>query len=370
MFMLSKYMKYYPSLRGVKFSLDVPQLKEIPATTLNGVLLKTQLQPVTPKSDAKLAQEHCSHWAIEYGLAEEGNKHLAANLAWAISYNCHEESNESVSLYTDFSFVFFVLMDDILDEEWRNIKREDLIQAYNLFYKILDNQHPSHLPHLQFPRFIPICRALEDINQRTASKKHDKHLFLASLRNHFNHCIKEYDQRKRQKLPSSKEYLETHAITLGAELFREFVFFVRGLSISTEIEQDPVFKQFKYKQLELMSLANSILSFVKELQEDKEDNYILIRQRERQCSIQEAFNDGMSLYNRHFIKMLELMDELKKKHENQPSLNEMIHFIWENVQSNLVWSLQTARYQEKALITEDVNLNQLTQEEKKELLLL
>jgi hypothetical protein len=366
---LTDYITKNPLLNGIKFSLDVPEMAEEPSTSLQGVLLHVPLKKIKPNADIKAAQEHNIQWAIHCGLAKEGDKRLKANLASAIGHLCCKENTAEVSLYTDFSLLFFVFLDDILDEEWKSIEQQDLKKAFDLFFDLLKGENKTNLPHLQFPKFLSICHALKDINRRLANTKIDKKLLLASLKQHFNFCIKEFNSRINHHSLSASDYLKIHSITLGTDLFQELVFYVRGLTLPEEIYHQALFVEFKRYQLEVMSLTNNLLSFVKELQQGKSENYILIRKREDQVSLQKVFNDIVGTYNEKIIKMLALMDTLEETYKNN-NLCEMVSFMWENVHANVEWSLATARYQQKKLTKEEIDLKNLNPVELRGLLLI
>lgn len=313
-------------------------------------MIASFLCPVETYSNPNSANlnNHTRQWALSMKICDPNHKLIkgSGHLVKAISLSYKTDDEDSLNIINDFSLLNLVI-DDIMDDEWKGIDREDIVTAFRTFSSIFtQNLDKVIVTAPSYPKFQEICNCLIDLRNRMVQKSSHLEGFIASWDDSLEALLEEYDYRIRNREPTLKEYLEAKYHLCLFEVSYELGLVLRRIQLTESERANSDYLQLKRHATKSIVLMADLVSLPKELMQGDTRNFVLIKQKLNRFTMQEAFDYTAKAYNNQVAKMVDYNNILKQKQgHNNLTLLRATSLLIDIVQGNTDWSLQTPRYQ-------------------------
>jgi hypothetical protein len=149
--------------------------------------------------------------------------------------------------------------------------------------------------------------------------------------------------RKDINYPSIKDYIPIRRKNVAMATVNDKIELVTGI-LPDYIIVHPFIQQAKLIAGDLFAWSNDLASLEKEMQDDEGLNLVLVIQNERKCSMEDAFNEAVQMYNSRMEEFLVIYNDVPDFGAYTPSVKKFLEGqgLW--IGGYLNWFDQTKRY--------------------------
>ncbi len=303
-----------------------------------------------PQKNTMLEKDN-QRWLMDYGLWDKKREKSISAICFGSGFAFRSDNYNKLKIYTAFSSLI-LLFDDILDNQQHLISADDDLKK--ILQKILsvfdhNTQESLYSRNKNLPAYDGIRSAFSDISQRIFSLPTEKKYFIRSMKKTFDAWLYEFNTRKSDHQHNSFSYLEFRELGSALDLTIELAYLLQEINLSDSTRESEQFVLFRKLSCVALILSNDLLSFEKESKnENKEDNFLLIKQCEDQLSLQEAFDSCNAYYNDTALQLTQLKTSIlsNPKLNVENDLSSALEIIEQHVQAHVEWALLTRRYKE------------------------
>jgi Terpene synthase family 2, C-terminal metal binding len=340
---------------AIEFDLGtIENEKEGPIHLKNHILCQQpfSLYPSIDKENINDTERESIQWAQDIKLIKKGEKYYEkfckskfASLSAHFIPDMKLKDSKAYLYITMFIFAF----DDVLDNmsnylpEHGSLDYNKLITVVQSFVDILSGKYKciDAVPHLAFPLYEPLCRALFAVEQLTTARHMDTFYFIESLDNYLKAVVWEYTEHDNI-VESQETYMFRRRHTIAFPSTLELVFLMCHVKLDREKRTNLVVKRFLEASYNILALTNDIFSLRKELESNELENLVIIKQKE--CGLQEAFDDVMQFLNNEITESIRLSNRLKKIFHDDNNICKFVKTVQNYLDGHLYWYGDSARY--------------------------
>ncbi|CAG8443568.1 14350_t:CDS:1 [Dentiscutata erythropus] len=293
------------------------------------------------KEEVLKIEKHCYEWAKKFELIKKKttNKEFkGSKFGLLICYIFPTASFERRCLAIDFfNWLFFV--DDLIDDNNKNLKPEEIKTVLDKFKSILDDNLQSEV--LQSPLVI----ALWDVWARM--KKITNEIWRMKFRNtillYFDACYLNAQNEFSNKFPNSvEEYIKIRRNSGAVMTSFNLIEPLLGIQISYDNKELRNLMEYCNDHI---CFINDIYSLQKELLEGGVDNIIIVLCHLHQSSLQEAVNYAVELINQRMTQIQEIANKFMQFNlENNQDISKYVNALLDIVVGSFHWHKMSGRY--------------------------
>lgn len=149
--------------------------------------------------------------------------------------------------------------------------------------------------------------------------------------------------RKDINYPSIKEYIPIRRKNVAMATVNDKIELVTGI-LPDYIVVHPFVQQARILGGDLFAWSNDLISLEKEMQDDEGLNLVLVIQNERKCSMEDAFDEAVQMYNSRVEDFLTLYNDIPDFGVYTPAVKKFLEGqgLW--ISGYLNWFEDTKRY--------------------------
>lgn len=293
--------------------------------------------------DIELIQSHLNQWMQDIGYIKSDQaleRFNAAKFAWMVGRAYPDASVDklvTISIWLSWLFI----LDDLCDEDEIG-KHPPRLRAL----------HQSLVNYMRHPRPMTeddniLLVGLSDSWTRISalSSPEWRERFIISFEDYSLGCQWEAANRVENTVPALDDYLYHRRQTSALYIFFDFIEFAGDFTLPRAVLEDESVMYLKLMANDVCSWFNDILSLEKELQSGDIHNLVIVLQREKQISVQEAINMAAGFFNDRVSAYIEL--EASVAHFGGAVDADVERYLtglryW--MKGNIDWSHESGRY--------------------------
>lgn len=293
---------------------------------------------VEPNGDGGLVEELNLGWARHFGIVDgaKGLQKLARIGCGSFAAYTYPRASPTVLGIGANLISWLYLFDDRFGEG------SEPSQMRALFSGLDELVRAGHVPS----HATPFHRALKDLRERCLALGGHGWLqrFADSLYRYYEGCLYEIPYRKRAEAPTLAEYREIRSLSVGAYPVFDVIELDMGEVLSASLAKQPELLELRQLGAMLCAWVNDIFSFEKELTSGDPLNLVAVLLHEGDRSIEEAFNEAVSVYNDDVARFEALSSQIAQA--GGPSSVERLYVQGLNdwVHGNRAWTETSGRY--------------------------
>jgi hypothetical protein len=287
-------------------------------------------------------KEHASAWVQRFGLIQDAadwERFLTAKY-WVLIARAYPLAEfETLAIAHDWNCWGFML--DDLDDDGPNARRpEDMRKLFVSIMAILRSEpDASHSD--------PFLAALHDVWQRLSQHATPvwRGRFRGTLEAGLGSYVWEATNRARRIVPSLSEYMLMRRLTGGWLTDVALVDITEHFTLPSTVYHNPNVRQLLDAANNVICWANDLYSLAKERQRGDVHNLVMILQRERQLTLQEAIGKASALHDAEVRRYLELEQRLPSfGSEGDSCMQKYAAFARAFIRANMDWATESGRY--------------------------
>jgi hypothetical protein len=204
----------------------------------------------------------------------------------------------------------------------------------------------------------PLLPALADVAERLRARSTAGWMdrFRRDVRATLAMCVREAWYREQQQVPSEQVYLEMRPHTSGVFCFLDLIEIAEGSILPDHVRYQWVIDRLSQLTTEIIYLANDVVSLEKERTQGDGQNLVIIAQRERCSSLEEAVAYVVDRHNRAVSAFQALQRDLPRL-ETEPAdaVQRYVKGLEKWIRANIDWSMESGRYRTAYLEERAVN---------------
>lgn len=287
-------------------------------------------------------QRETLKWVRQFQLVTD--EHLLHQLEMGrfneLTARCYPNSRyEILQIINDWMTWLFIL-DDLFDEEGIGKDPQHMLDYSNGLIELFRR---SAIPpqHHQDPMFI----SLLDLWQRTQTIAPSDWLqrFTDNMLYYFEACIWESTNRMMKRLPKTRDYIRERRKTGGISVFISWSLLTEDIPLPITAFDHPVFREFFEIVGDVLCWTNDVVSFKKELAQGNGHNLVMLVQRDKKCTVAEAFEITLRLIQERiedYLHLERLLSDYSDAAEREVYL--YIGVLRSLIRGNLDWSYLTS----------------------------
>ncbi|MBT2620297.1 terpene synthase family protein [Chryseobacterium sp. ISL-6] len=309
--------------------------------TITKNLKSILLNPFPPResSHKELLREKSDKWIDEqYSSLPQPFIKMMRRLDGA-SWAAHSWPDASLSLLT--SFTRALLWGIAQDDYYAPFKKEELSKVTHRTMEIARGAIPEHGENPILHQFSIFMREFEAIATKEWVERYvyDISQYLEGIE-----IDSSISYRKDINYPSIKEYIPIRRKNVAMATVNDKIELVTGI-LPNYIVVHPFVQQARILAGDLFAWSNDLISLEKEMQDDEGLNLVLVIQNERSCSIEDAFDEAVQMYNSRMEEFMVLYNDIPDFGVYTPVVKKFLEGqgLW--ISGYLNWFEETNRYQ-------------------------
>lgn len=340
MLQLSRYCK---QVHGARTSLGYKIFKN--EVSMNSIVLPTLYCPFPAaiNKHAEALHQHSIEWVRKFNLISDEaayQRFCQSKFALMHAHTYPDAEFTELKLLNDWQ-VWLFLLDDQLDEADIG-KKPELLAAFNT--RLLDVLKGADTAY----KIGPLGVGLQDIRRRIIQHKPDAFLmnrFICIIEESLAAAVWEATNRAKGITPDVATYIKMRAATSGFATILALMSITRLIELPPELLNHPDVQHLSLIANNVISWANDIISFDKEMRCGDVHNLVLTLRHEHQCTLQEAIQRAAELHDnevRAFIQMETQLPSFGK--DVDPKLKRYVWSLSSWMRGNLDWQGTSGRY--------------------------
>lgn len=254
------------------------------------------------------------------------------------------ENLEAMFAVNDFTSWLF-LFDDQVDEGLEGKKGEYLEALTAKLIEVMVSDSIEAIEHTAIP---PLAAGLSDVWQRlrplgdTAWQAR----FANRVSEYLEACVWEANNREQRVFPTIEQYAVARIYTGAVFTQLELIEVMYDIKLPRTIMQHAIVQQLTWSAVQLIAFSNDIFSAPKEMEQNDVHNLVILLQKERNASFQEALALAAALHDstmRTFEALEKWLPSFDDEINEQLSRYVLGLRYW--IRANVDWSLKdTKRY--------------------------
>ncbi|HWV74065.1 MAG TPA: hypothetical protein VN040_20245 [Pseudosphingobacterium sp.] len=254
------------------------------------------------------------------------------------------ENLEAMVAVNDFTTWLF-LFDDQVDEGLEG-KKEEYLEA--LTTKLIEVMMSDPIDAVEHTATLPLVAGLSDIWQRlrplgdTAWQTR----FAGRVSEYLQACVWEAKNREQRVFPTIEQYAVARIYTGAVFTQLALIEVMYDIKLPRTIMQHTIVQQLTWSAVQLIAFSNDIFSAPKEIEQNDVHNLVILLQKERNASFQEALALAAELHD-STMRTFEALEQWLPSFDDD--VNEQLRRYvlglryW--IRANVDWSLKdTERY--------------------------
>lgn len=264
--------------------------------------------PSAVNKHAEALHQHTIDWVRKFNLISDEQtfqQFCQSRFALMHAHTYPDADFTQLKLLNDWQ-VWLFLLDDQLDEAHLG-KKPELLAAFNV--QLLDILKGTDITY----HIEPLSFALQDIRQRIIQYKPDGFLlnrFISSIEESLVAAIWEARNRSKGITPDVATYITMRAATSGFTTILALMGITRLIELPSEVLKHPDVQRLSLMANNIISWANDIYSFDKEMRFGDVHNLVLTLRHKYHCTLDEAIQRAAELHDNEVRAFIELEAQL------------------------------------------------------------
>lgn len=296
---------------------------------------------------------------------------IANDLAqWRIFFNLLNENYQRTKDYTDIvglsslfatvirsdehlhglNFLFFIIFvfDEVMDNafdlnsqlNW--LKRPEIIsQAVDNFEDIFEGKYKkfSDREEVPFPLYESLCNAMISFREYCVAHIEDyenkNSFFVREIINYFQSIIIQYKDEHSQI--SEGNYLFFRNFTSAAKPLLEHLAIINDIKLEEKIRRNLRFERFRNAAANTMAIMADLISVGKEIRENQNSNLVIVKLRNRNTDLLDAFTDTNIYLNSEIMDLINQACILRETFPLNNGLHNYISMTQNCLNNHLRW---------------------------------
>lgn len=173
--------------------------------------------------------------------------------------------------------------------------------------------------------------------------------FIKHHQDWFNGLIEEYRYNNANPIcyPSLKDYKVLREKVFGSGIICDMLEIETGFIIPREIFLHPVIIRLRQLVCLLGAWFNDIHTVTWELEKKETMNLVLVIQNERECTLEDAYDEAVKIHNNDLAELMEIRENLPDFGRYNKKLKEYFDNVELSLKGHEIWYLQaTERYRQ------------------------
>jgi hypothetical protein len=298
------------------------------------------LEPALPYIDKSHLEDEdiqisTMDWIKRFRIIPEGEllKKISASRFGIFIGKCHPqgviEKVIAVAQYATWLFIY----DDMIEK-----KTEEEIETFHArTLQVLKGDKVTEKDH----RLMKGLHEIAECIDRIAPSKIWKERFYNENASYCRYSKKEAENRRQKRVPTLAEYLIERPEFSGTKIMFALIELVENITIPEETFNSPLMQKILLLAANAVNWENDFLSAQKEYLNDDVHNLIFVLQKEYNCSIEEAFARGRTLFDENQKQLLECIKEASALGED---VQRYVAGIMDWLSGHHYWAKASPRY--------------------------
>lgn len=263
------------------------------------------------------------------------------------------ENLVALSAVNDFTTWLF-LFDDQVDDSVEG-KNEEYLE--NITAKLMEVMVNDPIDPIGGAAPLPLVAGLSDIWQRLRSLGDEawQTRFATRISEYLQSCVWEARNREKHVFPTIEQYSVARAYTGSVFSQLELFEIMYDIKLPRTVIQHEIVQQLSWSTIQIIAFSNDIFSAPKEMEQNDVHNLVIVIQKERNVSFQEALMLAVEICN-GIMRTFEVLEQWLPSFDIAVSqqLQRYVLGLRYWIRANFDWSLKdTKRYGLTSLIEKD-----------------